>query len=194
MSDDLVWRRLESEPGPDLMLFQVRYDTMQHPDSGDQLRRLVIESVDWVNMVAVTTNRELVMVRQYRFGVGYPTLETAGGMVDEGETSLQAAQRELLEETGYGGGNWQYLGAVEPNPAFHDHLCHHWLATDVELLAAPTPGRGEHIAVELMSPAEMTEAVQSGELKHVLALSALSRVYELWPRPFISPNAGPSAG
>ena len=188
MSKDLVWQRLNSEAGPDLMLFQVRYDTMQHPSSGDQLKRLVIESVDWVNMVAVTRDGELVMVRQHRFGVGYPTLETPGGMVDEGETSLQSAQRELLEETGFGGGSWQYLGAVEPNPAFHDHLCHHWLATDVEWLQEPTPGGGEHIAVELMSVDDMGAAVRSGELKHVLALSALSRVYDLWPRPFTVPQ------
>jgi ADP-ribose pyrophosphatase len=184
MTDDLVWQRMSSEPGPDLMLFQVRYDTMRHPLSSDELRRLVIESVDWVNMVAVTADQQLVMIRQHRFGVGYVTLETPGGMVDEGETSLEAAQRELLEETGYAGGDWSYLGAVEPNPAFHDHLCHHWLAQGVTRLQAPTPGRGEHIAVELMSQAQMSAAVRSGELRHALALSALSRVYELWPRPF----------
>ena len=184
MNDELVWQRVSSEPGPDLMLFQVRYDTMRHPQSGDQLKRLVIDSVDWVNMVAITTDDQLVMVRQHRFGVGYPTLETPGGMVDPGETSLQAAQRELLEETGFAGGEWSYLGAVEPNPAFHNHLCHHWLARGVVPQQAPTPGRGEHIAVELMPEATMTAAVQSGELRHALALSALSRVFELWPRPF----------
>jgi 8-oxo-dGTP pyrophosphatase MutT (NUDIX family) len=188
MSDDLVWQRLESQAGPDLMLFQVRYDTMQHPQSGDRLRRLVIESVDWVNMVAVTADGDLVMVRQHRFGVGYPTVETPGGMVDPGETSLEAAQRELTEETGYSGGDWSYLGSVEPNPAFHDHLCHHWLAENVVRTQEPTPGRGEHIAVELMSEQTMTAAVQSGELKHALALSALSRVYPLWPRPFRVPE------
>ena len=185
MSEDLEWARVSSERGPDLMLFQVRYDTMQHPQSKDQLRRLVIESVDWVNMVALTSDGTLVMVRQHRFGVGYATLETPGGMVDAGETSLEAAQRELLEETGYGGGRWRYLGAVEPNPAFHNHLCHHWLAEGVVPVQAPTPGQGEHIAVELMSESLMTAAVASGELKHALALSALSRVYELWPRPFL---------
>ncbi len=191
MSDDLVWRRLDSSFGEEMPLFRVRFDLMEHPHSGDRLKRLVLESVDWVNLVAVTASGELVMIRQHRFGVGYATLETPGGMVDAGEDSLTAARRELLEETGYGGGSWSYLGAVEPNPAIHDHLCHHWLAEGVECLQAPTPGSGEHIAVELMSEAAVTAAVRGGELKHALALSALSRVLELWPRPFRQPSADP---
>ncbi len=187
MSDDLQWQRLASEYGQDLILFRTRFDEMQHPRSGDVLKRLVLESVDWVNMVALTEDGRSVMVRQHRFGVGYPTLETPGGMVDAGEDSLTAARRELLEETGYAGDDWHYLGAVEPNPAFHDHLCHHWLARDVRRVAEPTPGSGEHIRVELLDEAALTAAVQDGEIRHALALSALSRVFELWPRPFLSP-------
>lgn len=185
MSDDLRWEREDSEYGPDLILFRTRFDAMRHPQSRAVMRRLVLESVDWVNLVALTEADELVMVRQHRFGVGYPTLETPGGMVDAGEDSLTAARRELLEETGFGGGEWSYLGAVEPNPAYHDHLCHHWLARGVVRAQAPTPGTGELIHVELMSEAEVAASVQSGELKHALALSALARVFDLWPRPFV---------
>ena len=182
--DELSWRRLSSQAGPVLPLFDVRLDEMEHPESGDVLSRLVLASVDWVNMVALTAAGESVMVRQYRFGVGYPTLETPGGMVDPGEDSLTAARRELLEETGYSGGTWRYLGAVEPNPAIHDHLCHHWLAEGVERTQAPANTGGEHIHVTLMSEAEVRTAVQDGTLRHALALSALARVFDLWPRPF----------
>ena len=125
------------------------------------------------------------MVRQYRFGVGYPTLETPGGMVDPGEDSLAAARRELLEETGFTGGRWRYLGAVEPNPAIHDHLCHHWLAEGVKQTEQPANTGGEHIHVTLMSETEVRAAVQDGTLRHALALSALARVFDLWPRPFV---------
>ncbi len=192
---ELNWKRLgsrhQSAQGNDLILFRTRFDRMQHPLSGEVLERLVLESVDWVNMVAIDPGGDVVMVRQFRFGAGYATLETPGGMVDPGEDSLTAAQRELLEETGYGGGQWRYLGAVEPNPAIHDHLCHHWLATDVERVAEPRPGRGEMLAVERMSEAQVTEAVRGGVIRHALALSALSRVFELWPRPFAEAGAVP---
>ena len=122
------WELLRSESGEEMPLFQVRYDWVRNPRNRREMRRLVLESVDWVNVVAITREGGIVMVQQHRFGVGRETVETPGGMVDAGETSRDAAARELLEETGYAGGAWSYLGAVEPNPAFHDHLCHHWLA------------------------------------------------------------------
>ena len=185
--DELRWRRLASHAGPELPLFDVRLDDMEHPASGDVLSRLVLSSVDWVNLVALTATNESVMVRQFRFGVSYPTLETPGGMVDPGEDSLTAARRELVEETGYTGGEWQYLGAVEPNPAIHDHLCHHWLARDVIRTRAPENTAGEHIEVVLMDEDGVRRAVQDGTIRHALALSALARVFDLWPRPFIQP-------
>ena len=178
--DELIWDRVSSEPGPDLGLLRVRYDWMRHPTGGHTLKRLVLESVDWVNCVALTSSGHSVMVEQFRFGVGACTLETPGGMVDAGETPLEAAQRELLESTGYGGGCWRSLGAVEPNPAIHGHLCHHFLATGVERVAAPDPGAGEAIAVRLATLDEMKQAMADGRLRHVLALSALSRVYDLF--------------
>jgi 8-oxo-dGTP pyrophosphatase MutT (NUDIX family) len=184
MDDELLWVRRASRPGPELPLFDVRFDDMEHPESGEVLSRLVLGSVDWVNLVALTERGESVMVRQYRFGVGYPTLETPGGMVDPGEDSLTAARRELKEETGFTGGDWHYLGAVEPNPAIHDHLCHHWLADGVACTHGQDTGGGEHIRVELLSESAVREAVVNGTIKHALALSALARVFDLWPRPF----------
>ena len=183
----LDWERVDHRYGEELILFKTRFDRMRNPSNGVELDRLVLESVDWVNMVALTADGLCVMVRQYRFGVGYTTLETPGGMVDPGEDSLAAAQRELREETGYTGGSWRYLGAVEPNPAFHDHLCHHWLAEGVEATQQPEPSGSEVTEVALLDADEVAAAVCGGEIKHALALSVLARVYPLWPRPFIHP-------
>ncbi len=182
----LDWEHLDSavDDTAGLMVFRKRIDRLRNPRNDQVFERLVLESVDWVNMVALDSERRCVMIRQYRFGVGYTTLETPGGMVDPGEDSFTAARRELLEETGYVSDKWSYLGAVEPNPAVHNHLCHHWLAEDAYLAREQDLGEGESISVELMGEHEVRAAVQSGELKHALALSALARVYALWPLPF----------
>ena len=177
---DLIWQRERSEPGPDLRILSVRHDWMRHPNGEPLLKRLVLESVDWINIVALTPNGLSVMVKQFRFGIGDCTVETAGGMVDPGETPLEAAQRELLEETGYGGGEWSSLGAVEPNPAIHPHLCHHFLADGVEKLAEPEPGPGEAIGLEFLSLDGIRAAMADGRLRHALALSALARVFPLF--------------
>ena len=190
-SQKLDWQVLGSRyEDAGLMLFEKRIDRLRNPRNGKVFERLVLESVDWVNVVALDADGRRLMIRQYRFGVGYTTLETPGGMVDPGEDSKTAAARELLEETGFASDNWSYLGAVEPNPAFHNHLCHHWLAQDVYRAQTQDLGDGESIALEFMTEEQVRAAVVSGELKHALALSALSRVFPVWPMPF--EQAGPA--
>ena len=126
------WTRLSSERGPDLPLFKVRFDTLRHPVSNKEFQRLVLETPGWVNVVALTDQRRLVVVRQFRCGIAQITTEIPGGMVDPGEESEDAARRELREETGYTSRRWSYLGSVYGNPAFHDNYCHHWLAEDAQ--------------------------------------------------------------
>ena len=82
-----------------------------------------LEAPDWINVLAVTPGEGVILVSQFRHGNQCTTIELPGGMVDAGETPLQAAQRELKEETGYVSNDWFCLGVSAPNPAFLDNAC-----------------------------------------------------------------------
>lgn len=178
-NDPAPWQHVKSVHVPGMLVFKPRWDTLIHPRSGASFDRLVLETPDWVNVVALTKDRRLVVVRQYRFGTGSVTTEIPGGVVDPGEEHRAAAERELREETGYLASRWKYLGSVEPNPAFHDNLCHLWLAEDAERSESQELDSGEDIAVSTLSLAEARELVLAGKIRHSLVLCALAHVLDL---------------
>ncbi len=175
-----LWSLVESVPGPDLIICRARFDTLVNPRTEAALRRTVLETPDWVNVVARTPDERYVVVRQYRFGPGRITTEIPGGVIDPDEAPEAAARRELREETGYTAGTWRCLGLVEPNPAFHDNVCHHFLAEDAELTHETEQDPGEDIAVAALTAGEIREEVRSGRMRHSLVISALCRVMDLW--------------
>lgn len=173
------WKTTLGGVEPSMLLFRPRYDQVEHPRTGESFQRLVLDTPDWVNVVARTKDGQYVLAKQYRFGSQSMTLEVPGGMVEKGEPHGEAAQRELREETGYSSTRWTYLGSVQPNPAFHNNLCHHWLAEDAELTASQDMDSGEDIAIVLYTEGEIKGAIQSGEIAHALVLTALVKVLDL---------------
>jgi 8-oxo-dGTP pyrophosphatase MutT (NUDIX family) len=173
------WPRLATRHDRHLVLFRPRWDRLRNPRTDAEHDRLVLETPDWVNVVALTPDRRLVCVHQYRFGTGAVTVEIPGGVLDPGEDHGEAARRELREETGFTTERWSYLGAVEPNPAFHDNLCHHWLAEDVLQTHEQSLDDGEDIAIEALTLEEVRHGISAGRIRHSLVISALCRVLDL---------------
>ncbi len=146
-------------------------------DNGDRRRAVVIDCADWVNIVALVEGDRpepaMVMVRQWRFGIGDFTLEVPGGMVDPGEEASQAALRELEEETGYRAREVTYLGVVEPNPALQSNRTTSWLATGLAKTGGPQGDGDEELEVLEVPLSEVEKRVARGEIRHALVLSAL---------------------
>src|SRR6187200_1493558 len=127
MSDDPIeWRLGARYPGHDYKVFRTAFVDGTHPRCGTK-RFSLIEAVDWVNVIALTPDEQVVLIRQYRVGTAKVCLEIPGGMVDPGEDAATAAARELVEETGYTSSRWELLGTVAPNPAIMTNTLHCYL-------------------------------------------------------------------
>jgi 8-oxo-dGTP pyrophosphatase MutT (NUDIX family) len=130
---------------------------------------------DWVNVLPLTGDGQAVLIRQPRFGTGTETLEIPGGIIDPGEDPLVAAQRELAEETGYGGGAWRSLGWVHPNPAIQTNRCFLFVADGVAPIGPQRLDPLEDIAIDLHPIDRLGTLVTEGAIDHALVVLAIQR-------------------
>ena len=144
------------------------------PRTGKELPFFLLNCQDWVNIIAITKENNIVMVKQHRFGTSKTELEIPGGIIEEEEEPMEAAKRELLEETGYEGNKFTYLGHVDPNPAFQTNKCHVTLIENCVLVSKQKLDPGEDIAVETVSQRNIQELIRDGTIRHSLVIAAFS--------------------
>src|SRR5450755_811903 len=154
------WKQIRSTFVGDFRIFKMRSDTCINPRTGREHEFYVLDTVGWVNVVAVTPDQKLVMVEQYRHGSGTVELEIPGGMMDVGETDpVATAVRELREETGYEGENARLLGRVHSNPAILNNQTYTVLIENCRLQHAVEFDSGEDISTSLVPVAEIPKFV-----------------------------------
>lgn len=167
------WERLEKGSPADYRVFRVREDRVRSPRTGRDHRVVVLEAPNWVNVVAVTEDRKVVLVRQFRHGIESLTLEIPGGAVDPEDASpLAAAKRELREETGYVARRWKQLGVVDPNPAIQTNSCWTFLAEGAHLAGAADPDPGEELEVVFVPETSLEALARKGVIRHSLVIAA----------------------
>ncbi len=169
------WPLLASKQVFDAKLFQVARDRARSPRTGTEHEFHVVSIADWLMVVALTKEGKLVLVRQYRHGSREVGMEVPGGLHDGfGEGTAEGAARELMEETGYGGGTWTYLGELRPQPALLSNRVWIYLATDLELRAQPRLDSTEDIDVVLLKPEEIPACIVGKQINNAMTVAALA--------------------
>jgi ADP-ribose pyrophosphatase len=173
------WPRISSKSIADCRIFKVREDLCERERDGKRSGFYIIECPDWVNIIALTPEKEVVLIDQYRYGAEEVLTEIPGGIVDKGEAVELAAKRELLEETGYSSENWVYLGGSLPNPAMQNNTVHHYLAIDCVKSAETAFDEHESMVTKLTPAAEIEEMIRTGEIGMSQVVAAFY-YYKLW--------------
>lgn len=166
------WRRVGSERVTDCRIFRLDRVRLEPPEGGSADAFYVLDAPDWVNVVPLTDDGRVVLIRQYRVGVDEVTLEIPGGMCDPGESPDLAAARELREETGYVAREIRSLGWVHPNPAIQGNRCHSFLATGARAVGPQRTDPHERIEVVTEPLDRIPILVREGAIRHSLVISA----------------------
>jgi 8-oxo-dGTP pyrophosphatase MutT (NUDIX family) len=176
------WKKVGSQPVGDFRIFTIRSDRAISPRTQRVHDFYVIDCVNWVNVIALTPDRRLVMIEQYRHGSNTVELEIPGGMMDAKDASAEAAAlRELREETGYAGENPQRLGQIFPNPAIMSNVCFTVLVENCHCLHPVEFDHGEDLSTRLVAVTDLPQLVAAGKIQHTLVVVALY-YFELWQR------------
>lgn len=168
------WKLQKSEIQCSNRVFSVRKDKSLSPEDGKLHDFYVVNAPDWINVVAITPHNEFLLIKQYRHGIRDITIEIPGGMIDPGESPLESAKRELLEETGYKSENWKKIGMVHPNPAIMSNNCYTFLALNCKRVSEPNFDSTENIETFFCSSDEIKKYITEGSITHSLVVAAFN--------------------
>lgn len=176
--DNRKWKVLESQQLVNRGVWMnLRMERVQLPSGSIVPEWFILEFPDWVNVIAITRDGRFVMEDQYRHALGKTGFELVAGVIDPGETPLEAARRELMEETGFGGGRWEHFMTVSPNPTNHTNLCHTFLATDVERLSDQNLEATEDIHIDIFTHDEVLQLLSEGQFIQALHAAPLWKYF-----------------
>ncbi|UCF84885.1 MAG: NUDIX hydrolase [Desulfobacteraceae bacterium] len=171
------WKVTSSKRDTSYRIFNLRTDRAVSPRTGQEHDFFILESSSWVNVIPLTSEDNVVMVRQYRHGIQDVTLEIPGGLVEDHDSPEEAAGKELCEETGYRASEMILLGRVYPNPAIQNNVCYTFFAKDVFLAGDQNLDEKEDIEVLIRPLAEIPRLIREGEITHSLVLAAFYRFF-----------------
>ena len=174
------WKKLEARTIAHTRIFDVQSVDFQHPARLKSQDFFVINAPDWVNVVALTPDRQLVLVRQFRFGLDDFSVEIPGGVMDPGENAIAAGVRELREETGYIGTAARLLGVVHPNPAMQNNRCHLVLVENACREARLEWDSDEEFEILTRPVDEVYRLAYDGGITHAMVLDALLLFSPMW--------------
>lgn len=181
--DDGKWEILDSKYLIRRPWLTARVDKVKLPTGVINDEYYVLEYPDWVNTIAITPQGEFVMVRQYRHALGETRFELCGGVCEKGETPLKAAQRELLEETGYGKGTWSLYMTISANASAMNNLTYCFIAKGVELISSQHLDKTEDLSVHVMTRQEVFQLLRNDEFKQALMVAPLWKYFALTGMP-----------
>jgi len=170
---ELTWKIIDSTYLVKAPWAVLRKDVCQMPSGHIVPEYYVLEYPNWVNVVALTADNQFILVQQYRHGAGATVLEIPGGVIDDGEEALEAAKREMLEETGYSFESFEKICVLFPNPATSNNITSTYLARGGIQVQEQDLDSQEEIQIILASPEETKRMLLSNEFGQALHASAL---------------------